>query len=73
MHTAPVRLAPTARSSRPIASPTRSSSSGSQVAPRAIETGKAVALPTTAPRGPSLKWMPPMPTRSTSAAANGAL
>ena len=34
-----------ARASSPIASPTRSSSAGSQVAPRAMPTGKAVALP----------------------------
>ena len=40
---------------------------------RAIETGKQVALPTTAPRGPSLKAMPFRPTRSISAPMNGAL
>ncbi len=57
-----------ARSSRPMASPTRSSNSGSHVAPRAIDTGKQVALPTTAPRGPSLNRMPGKPMRSTSAA-----
>ena len=38
-----------------MASPIRSSRSGSNVAPRAIATGKQVALPTTTPRGPSVK------------------
>ena len=55
-----------------MASPMRSSRTGSQVAPRAMETGKQVALPITTPRGPSLKAKPASPSRSTRAAWKGA-
>ena len=71
MHTAPVNVAPLARSSAPIASPIRSSRSGSNVAPRAMLTGNAVASPITQPRGPSANWIPGMPSRSTTAAGHG--
>ena len=56
------------RTSAPIARPMRCSSSGSKVAPRAMLTGNAVFTPMTHPRGPSLNWMPGMPSRSTTAA-----
>ena len=68
MHTAPVNVAPDARSSVPMAWPMRCSKSGSNEAPRAIDTGKQVAGPITQPRGPSAKSMPGMPRRSTWAA-----
>ena len=71
MQTPPKRFPPCARISAPIASPTRSSSAGSQVAPRAIATGNAVDLPMTAPRGPSLKRMPGIPSRGTAPATIG--
>ena len=57
-----------ARSSVPMTRPIRSSSPGSNVAPRAIDTGKQVAGPITHPRGPSAKAMPGMPSRGTAAA-----
>ncbi len=65
MQTPAKKLPPWAATSAPIARPTRSSSSMSQVAPRAIETGNAVDEPITTPRGPSLKRRPGMPSRST--------
>lgn len=71
MQTPPKKLPPTARTSRPMAAPMRSSSPTSQVAPRAIETGKAVPAPATHPRGPSTKRMPGMPRRSTAPWTNG--
>ena len=70
-HTPPKSVAPTARSSVPIASPIRSSRSTSHVAPRAMLTGNAVAGPITTPRGPSENANPGMPRRSTRAAGNG--
>ncbi len=54
-----------------MARPIRSSRSGSKVAPRAIDTGKQVAGPITHPRGPSEKWIPGIPSRSTTAAGQG--
>src|SRR5215472_6544224 len=66
MQTPPKRFPPWARTSAPIASPTRCSRPGSQVAPRAIDTGKAVPSPATQPRGPSTKRIPGMPRRATS-------
>ena len=60
-----------ARSSAPMARPMRSSRAGSKVAPRAMDTGKHVALPTTHPRGPSTKAIPGMPRRGTAAAGHG--
>ncbi|CPU63633.1 Uncharacterised protein [Mycobacteroides abscessus] len=65
MHTPPKKLPPCSRISAPIARPTRSSSSTSHVAPRAMETGNAVERPTTHPRGPSTNRIPGMPSRST--------
>ena len=55
-------LAPAARASAPIASPTRRSRDGSHVAPRAIATGNAVEGPAAAltPRGPSIMPRPGM-------------
>ena len=70
MHTAPVKVAPEALSSAPMASPMLSSRAGSNDAPRAIETGKVVAGPTTHPRGPSAKLSPGIPSRSTRAAGH---
>jgi len=64
-------LAPRARVSAPIATPTRSSRAGSQVAARAIVTGNAVAAPMTTPRAPSLNRMPGIPSRDTAPATNG--
>ena len=69
--TPPKKLPPCARISAPMASPTRSSSAGSQVAPRAIGTGNAVDRPITAPRGPSLNRMPGIPSRGTAPATIG--
>ena len=71
MQTPANRLPPWALISAPIASPTRSSSAGSQVAPRAIGTGNAVDRPITAPRGPSLNRMPGSPIRGTAPATIG--
>ena len=70
MQTAPVKVAPLARSSAPMASPTCSSRFGSKVAPRAIDTGKDVEGPITQPRGPSAKSRPGTPRRSTWAAGH---
>ena len=67
-HTPANRLAPSARHSTPMTSPTRSSRSGSNVAPRAMGTGKAVAWPMTTPRGPSLNRMPGRPRRGSAPA-----
>ncbi len=53
-----------------MASPMRSSSIGSNDAPRAIDTGNAVAGAMTHPRGPSANSMPGMPSRSTCAAGH---
>ena len=62
-HTPPKKFAPCARASRPMASPTRSSSAVSQVAPRAMETGKHVDRPTVTPRGPSVNLLAGIPRR----------
>ena len=70
MHTAPVKVAPEARNSAPMASPMRSSRLGSKDAPRAIDTGNVVDGPSTHPRGPSAKFSPGMPRRSTRAAGH---
>ena len=56
-----------ARSRRRPAPP----ATGSQVAARAIVTGKAVDAPITTPRAPSLNRMPGMPSRGTAPATNG--
>ena len=71
MQTPPKKFPPWARISAPMASPTRSSRSGSHVAPRAMGTGKAVDRPITAPRGPSLNRMPGIPSRGTAPATIG--
>ena len=71
MHTPPKKLPPKARISRPMTSPTCSSSETSHVAPRAMETGKAVAAPATQPRGPSTKRVPGSPSRSTAPCTMG--
>src|SRR5208337_4874466 len=65
---APEIISSQGRTSRPMASPTRSSSVGSQAAPRAMETGKVVPPSRMTPRGPSVKRMPGMPRRVTSPA-----
>ena len=58
-------LPPMAFSSRPMAAPTRCSSAGSQVAPRAIPTGKVVApRAAVTPLGPSLILRGGMSSRS---------
>src|ERR1019366_7057058 len=49
--------------SRPMTSPTRSSSSTSHVAPRAMLTGNVVAPLRITPRGPSVKRIPGTPRR----------
>ncbi len=59
-----ITLAPLALASSPIATPTRRSSSGSQVAPRAMPTGNAVAWPARTPRGPSTILKAGMPSLS---------
>ncbi len=61
MHTPPKKFPSTARISRPIASPIRSSSTTSHVAPLAMVTGKAVPCPATHPRGPSTNRVPGIP------------
>jgi hypothetical protein len=71
MQKAPSRLPPWTRVSAPITAPTRSSSSASHVAPRAIETGKQVEPGTTTPRGPSQKRTPGSPSRGSAPPTNG--
>src|SRR5215469_7228021 len=71
MQTPPKKFPPWARTSAPIASPTRCSRPGSQVAPRAIDTGNAVPSPATQPRGPSTKRIPGMPSRVTAPCTYG--
>ncbi len=57
---------------RAMASPMRSSRSGSQLAPRAIGTGKVVAPPSsTTPRGPSTNCRPPIPRPGSTPAGQG--
>ena len=58
-----VRGARRRRASSPMTRPISSSSATSNVAARAIATGKHVALPTTTPRGPSVNANPGMPRR----------
>jgi sigma-70-like protein len=58
MHGAPIMLDPRARASRPMTSPIRSSSFGSQLAPRAEPWGNVVAPSPWNPLGPSENLTP---------------
>jgi len=64
----PKSVPPRTRNSLPMASPMAVSSAGSKLAPRAMLTGKQVAVPSPTPRGPSRKSNPGMPSRGITAA-----